>query len=153
MPGTAYHSAKFLAVPNRNTRRWYRRIIQYPYIPFQVLPKNQTQHIEGMFFMNKLLQDLYYGRIPGWDSQVHTTETEEDRQKILSERRYFTSLLSAKDLDRYKKLEALHTKSHARRYENTYINAFKLGIMLMCAVFANDGDMYKPGKEGEQPNE
>ena len=90
--------------------------------------------------MNKLLQALYHGRIPGWDSQVHTTETDENREKTLSERKYFTSKMSDKDLERYKKLEALYAECHARRYENVYTNAFKLGVMLMCAVFA-DGDV------------
>ena len=87
--------------------------------------------------MNKLLQALYHGRIPGWDSQVHTTEIEELRKKILHERKCFTGDLSPKNLERYKKLEALYAESHARRYENVYTNAFRLGVMLMCAVFAN----------------
>ena len=90
--------------------------------------------------MNKLLQALYHGRIPGWDSQIHTTEIEELRKKILHERKCFTSDLSPKNLVRYEKLEALHAESHARRYENVYINAFRLGVMLMCAVFSNGDD-------------
>ena len=90
--------------------------------------------------MNKLLQELYHGRIPGWDSQVHTTPTDETRERILSERRYFTSKMSDKDLERYKKMEALYAECHARRYENVYINAFKLGVLLMCAVFTDGND-------------
>jgi len=88
--------------------------------------------------MNKLLQALYHGRIPGWDSQIHTTEIEELRKKILHERKCFTGDLSPKNLARYEKLEALHAESHAKRYENVYINAFRLGVMLMCAVFTDD---------------
>lgn len=86
--------------------------------------------------MNKLLQGFYHGRIP----IVSTTQSEEIRKKIRSERRYFLSRLSAKDRERYKNLEALHTESHARRYENTYAEAFKLGAMLMLAIFAESED-------------
>ena len=90
--------------------------------------------------MKKILHDLYHGRIPGWDSVASTTKNDETRQKMLSERRYFASLLSPKDFERFKALEALHSECHARRYRNTYTNAFKLGVMLMCAVFMNDDE-------------
>jgi len=92
--------------------------------------------------MKKLLQKLYHGRIPGWDSQAHTTETDENREKIQAERRYLMGIMSPKAHASFKKLEALHAQSHARRYENTYTNAFRLGVMLMCAVFMN-GDEEK----------
>ena len=89
--------------------------------------------------MKNLLHQLYTGRIPGWDSQVHTTETDENREKILAERRYLMSIMSPKAHASFKKLEILYAQSHARRYENVYSNAFRLGVMLMCAVFI-DGD-------------
>jgi len=89
--------------------------------------------------MKKILHDLYLGRIPGWDSYIQmNSETDETREKIRSERRYFASIMSAKDFERFEALEALHGEGHARRYKNTYTNAFKLGVMLMCAVFMND---------------
>ena len=90
--------------------------------------------------MNKLLQALYHGRIPGWDSQIHSAKTDEHHERILNERKYYTSKMSHAELERYKKLEALYAECHARRYENVYINAFKLGVMLMCAVFTDDDD-------------
>ena len=92
--------------------------------------------------MNKLLQNLYRGRIPGWDSQVHTTETNENNQKISNARKHLISLISGEALESFKKLEAFHAENHARRYENTYTNAFKLGVMLMCAVFADNDDNF-----------
>jgi len=89
--------------------------------------------------MKKLLHKLYNGRIPGWDSQVHTTEIDENREKIQAERRYLMSIIPPKAHASFKRLETLYAESHARRYENVYTNAFKLGVMLMCAVFM-DGD-------------
>ena len=50
------------------------------------------------------------------------------------------SIMSAEDFERFKALEALHYECHTRRYRNTYTNAFKLGVMLMCAVFMNDDE-------------
>ena len=89
--------------------------------------------------MNKMIQDLRHGRIPGWDKQVYSAETDEEREKIRSERQYFASIMSEKDFERFRQLETLHAEGHARRYANTYASAFKLGVMLMCAVFT-DGD-------------
>jgi len=89
--------------------------------------------------MKKILHDLYLGRIPGWDSRISMiSETDEARQKIRSERRYFKSILSAEDYERFEALDALHGEGHARRYKSTYTNAFKLGVRLMCAVFMDD---------------
>jgi len=88
--------------------------------------------------MKKILHDLYHGHIPGWDSSVSNTETDETREKILSERQHLVSILPAEALEKFKALEALHSKAHARRYKSTYMKAFRLGAMLMCAVFMND---------------
>jgi len=85
--------------------------------------------------MNKVLQDLYRGRIPGWDSQIHSTGTEEIRKKTLVERKRLMSLMSPKAVESFKRFEALHYEYHAQRYENVYTNTFKMGVLLMCAVF------------------
>jgi len=93
--------------------------------------------------MYKILHDLYHGNIPGWDSQFPMkSETTEAKQKIRSEQQYFMSILSDEDVERFKALDALHKEGHTRRYRNTYVNAFKLGVLLMCAVFA-DGEPEK----------
>ena len=90
--------------------------------------------------MKNILHDLHNGRIPGWDSRAYfNSETDETREKIRSERRYFASILSAKDFERFEQLEALHGEGHARRYANTYSSAFRIGVMLMCAVFMGEG--------------
>jgi len=88
--------------------------------------------------MNKILHELYLGRFPRGDRSVNTPQLDATREKILCERKYFASIMSAEDFKRFKALEALHRDCHAQRYKNAYTNAFKLGIMLMCAVFMND---------------
>jgi len=92
--------------------------------------------------MKKILHDLYHGRMPGWDSTISTTETYEFREKTLSERQYFASIMSAEDFERFKAWEAMHREGHTRRYKNTYMKAFKLGVVLMCAIFMNDEEAY-----------
>jgi len=90
--------------------------------------------------MTKILHDLYHGRLPRGDRSVNTPHIDATREKILSERRYFASIMSPKDFERFKALEALHREGHDQRYRDTYTNAFKLGVMLMCAVFMNEDD-------------
>jgi len=87
-------------------------------------------------FMKNLLHELYHGRIPGWDSQIYSkSELEEITQKIQRERKHFKNIMSERNFDKFRELEALHAESHAIRYEYVYTNAFRLGVMLMCAVF------------------
>ena len=94
--------------------------------------------------MKKLLRELYHGRIPGWDSQIHSKpqpQLDEITKKIQRERKHFKNIMSERNFEKFKALEELHAQSHAIRYENAYTNAFRLGAMLMCAVFMNgDGD-------------
>jgi len=90
--------------------------------------------------MKKIIHDLYRGRLPGWDNSRSNTESDETREKIVSARRQLVSLMSDEALERFKALEALHNETHARRYRNTYMKAFKLGVMLMCAVFMNEDE-------------
>jgi len=90
--------------------------------------------------MKKILHDLYHGRIPGWDSVASTTLPDETREKILNERQYIASIMSPKDFERFKTIETLHKEAHTRMYRSTYAKAFKLGVMLMWAVFMNNDE-------------
>jgi len=90
------------------------------------------------YFMKKILHDLYRGRFPKGDHGVNTPQIDATREKILSERQYLASIMSAEDFERFRALEALHRECHDQRYQNTYAKAFKLGIMLMCALFMNE---------------
>jgi len=88
--------------------------------------------------MKKILQELYHGKVFG--QERNTYETDEAKEKIRSERRYFKFVLSEKDFARFEALEALHKEHSIRKREEIYANAFRLGVMLMCAVFMNDGE-------------
>jgi len=97
--------------------------------------------------MKKILRDLRNGCIPGWDSHLCLySETPELNKEIMKKRQYFASNLSVEDFERFEALEALHKESHAVRYRKTYANAFKLGVMLMCAVFMDGDDGQEDGK-------
>jgi len=85
--------------------------------------------------MKKILRELYHGKVFG---QEKTYETDEAKEKIRSERRYFASVLSEKNFARFEALEALHKEHNIRKREEIYANAFRLGVMLMCAVFMNE---------------
>jgi len=90
--------------------------------------------------MKNILNELYRGRIPGWDSQAHSNnDTNAFHEKLSSERQYFASIMSKKDFQRFRELEKFHKDSHKIRYKNVYMNAFRLGVMLMCAVFTGEG--------------
>ena len=79
--------------------------------------------------MNSILQDIYYGLLNAFNHRAEP-ETHDIRQKIRSERRYFASILSPEDFERFKNLEALHGESHTIRYTNTFIRAFNIGVMM-----------------------
>jgi len=85
--------------------------------------------------MKKILHELYHGRVLGQERTAY--ETDEAREKIRSERRHFAFILSDEDFARFEALEALHKEHHTRRREEIYENAFRLGVLLMCAVFTN----------------
>ena len=86
--------------------------------------------------MNNILYKLFHGQMPSWSSSNSATaKIEALTQKIASERKYFSTIMSAEDFDGFQKLERLHGKRNSIRYMDTYINAFRTGAMIMCAVF------------------
>ena len=87
--------------------------------------------------MNKILQDLYQGHIPGKQSSHANAETATLAEKIRSERRYLASIISDEDFERFKSLESLHNAWHKQHYMDTHLHAFRTGVMLMCALFAD----------------
>jgi len=90
--------------------------------------------------MKNILHELYYGRIPGWDSAAHSSfDSNAFHERLSSERQYFASIMSKKDFARFRELEKFHKDSHKIRYRNVYMNAFRLGAMLMSAVFTGEG--------------
>lgn len=91
--------------------------------------------------MKNILHSLCHGRVPGWHkSSSADAKSKILTQKIESERAYFASVLSAEDFKKFRKLEKLHKKYNSIKYIDTYINAFKMGAMLMCAVFGGENE-------------
>jgi hypothetical protein len=90
--------------------------------------------------MKNILHELQRGHIPGWDSRMNTNTVaaKELNEKIKREREYLRFIMSPEDFRRLEKLESLHRERHSILYKNTYSNAFKLGVMLMCAVFMGE---------------
>ena len=89
--------------------------------------------------MKNILHELYRGNIPGWDSQSNAhIDSDAFHEKLASERKYFASIMSKKDFERFTALEKFHKESHAVRYKKVYTHAFKLGVLLMCAVFMGE---------------
>ena len=89
--------------------------------------------------MKNILHKLFHGQMPKWDSsRSSTAKMEAINQKIVSEREYFSTIMSAEDFDRFIKLERMHRERNSIKYMDTYINAFKTGAMIMCAVFTGE---------------
>ena len=93
--------------------------------------------------MKNILHKLCRGTLPKWESNRSATEKEEAlTKKIESERKYFSTIMSDENFERFKKLEHLHRDRHSIRYMDTYINAFKMGAMIICAVFMGEDEKY-----------
>ena len=94
--------------------------------------------------MKNILHELFHGRVPGRDCNAPANpKVDELTQKIKSERQYFASIMSDANFKRFRKLERLHCKKNYLHYMDTFTNAFKLGAMLMCALFADEDDAQK----------
>jgi hypothetical protein len=89
--------------------------------------------------MKNVLDALFFGKLSSWERKpVRTAKEIELRQKWKDEQRYFAETLSAEDYKRLEALENLHSQMSAADEFNTFCYAFKLGVSLMCAVFADD---------------
>jgi hypothetical protein len=91
--------------------------------------------------MNSILEDLYFGHLPGWE--VHAKITAEGKavnKKIDAEKKYFSGVLSKEDCKRLVELDELYKLSNSFENKNSFIYAFRLGVMLMSAVFMGGHD-------------
>jgi hypothetical protein len=89
--------------------------------------------------MNKILQELYFGHVPGWE--VHAGITAEGKavnKKIDAEKKYFSEVLSKEDCKRLVELDEMYRRSNSFENMNSFICAFRLGVMLMCDVFMGE---------------
>ena len=90
--------------------------------------------------MKNIIHDLYFGRISEWENRIIRSDEEMAiHDKIIAEKQYFSGVLSAEDYKRLESLETLCMESHNFDELRAYVNAFKLGVMIMCAVFMGDG--------------
>ena len=92
--------------------------------------------------MKNILYDLYYGRISGWERRPSRTAAYTAiNRKIADEKQYLAEKLLADDCQRFQALEVLYTQAHEFEQLDAYRFGFRLGVMLMCAVFmGEDGD-------------
>ena len=89
--------------------------------------------------MKDILYKLYFGRISRWECRANRSVEENNiENKINAEKKYFKEILSDEDFKRLNELESL--QSDVRGFEDirTFSYAFRLGAMLMCAVFFGD---------------
>jgi len=94
--------------------------------------------------MKNILYKLFHGQTPKWDSNNSAAaKAEAIKKRIASERHYFSTIMSDENFTRFKKLERLHRDRHSIQYMDTYINAFRLGAMIMCAVFMGEDEQHE----------
>ena len=88
-----------------------------------------------------ILHNLYRGQFSAWERRpVRTAENIAVNRKIEDEKRYFTQKMSLDDCQRFEALENLYSHSNEFEQEDSFSYGFKLGTMLMCAVFLGEGE-------------
>ena len=89
--------------------------------------------------MDKILTDLYYGRVSPWERRpAQTNEKQEVNRKIEDERRYFIQKMSLDDCQRFQEMENLYMQSSDIEQFGAFTCGFRLGAKLMVAVFADN---------------
>jgi hypothetical protein len=85
--------------------------------------------------MNSVLNDLYNGKITGWE-RGYTPDPEERilNEKIEDERRHFVSKMSLDDVQRFEKLENLFSQSHDFRVLSAFRFGYSLGTLISMEV-------------------
>jgi len=88
-----------------------------------------------------ILHNLYNGEFKAWERRpVRTAESIAISRKIENEQRYFMQKMSLDDCKRFQELEDLyHSSSHFEQMD-AFSYGFKLGTILMCAVYLDDGE-------------
>ena len=91
--------------------------------------------------MSSILEDIYNGRVSRWEQRVNRTaeETAVENQ-IQAEKKYFEKTMTADDYKRLNELETLYGEFRSFDDMRTFKYAFRLGVMIMCAVFIGEED-------------
>lgn len=93
--------------------------------------------------MEKILRELYRGRIRGWECRHKMTdEVKNIYAKIKAEKNYFSETLSPEDWKRLKQLDELYANVHHLNTENTFIYALRFGVVFMCDIFMGEEQQY-----------
>lgn len=88
-----------------------------------------------------IISDLYHGNINAWERRpVRTAENMAVNHKIEDEKRYFIQKMSLDDVQRFEALENLYSQSSDFEQESAFSYGFKLGTLLMCAVFTDENE-------------
>ena len=93
--------------------------------------------------MKNILHELYFGRVSRWERRVNRTAEElAVENKIQTEKKHFSQIVSAEDYKRLNELEKLYGQFRDFEDMRTFNYAFRLGVLIMCAVFMGDDEQY-----------
>ena len=85
--------------------------------------------------MRNILYDLY----SKWEHHpTQNSEFDEINSKIIAEMEHFKSIMNPDDCLRLDELECLYTQAGEYEQADVFVEGFKLGVMIMCAVFNDD---------------
>ena len=91
--------------------------------------------------MKSILHDLYYGHFSAWERRPNrTAENITVNRKIEDEKRYFIQKMSLDDCQRFQALDGLYSQANEFEQIDAFSYGFKLGTMLMCAVFMDEDE-------------
>ena len=93
--------------------------------------------------MKNILHELYFGRVSRWERRVNRTAEEMAvENKIQAEKKHFSQVFSDENYKRLNELEKLYGQFRDFEDMRTFNYAFRLGAMLMCAVFSEEDEEY-----------
>ena len=85
--------------------------------------------------MEKIFKDLFSHYERGLIEDAEYTSI---NNKIISERKYFESVLTPEDVKRLDGFENLFSQSETFEETAAYVAGFKLGVRLICAALGNN---------------
>ncbi|MDL2258160.1 hypothetical protein LJC42_03245 [Eubacteriales bacterium OttesenSCG-928-K08] len=89
--------------------------------------------------MKSILHELYGGEInPYENTSVSSNDYRRINRKIQAEKRYFAERMSEDDCKRFEALENLYSDSSEMETQKAFCEGFKLGALLLCAVFTEE---------------
>ena len=95
-----------------------------------------VKNMGGMIILKDILHKLYFGQVSRWECRANRSVEENNiENKIKSEKKYFKETLSDEDYKRLNELESFQSDIRGFEDMRTFNYAFRMGAMLMCAVF------------------